>query len=205
MRMLIASDLHGSADSLRFLIGRATELAPDMVVLLGDLVYHGPRNPLPHGYDTIAVLDEMPTLADLPAPVCAVQGNCDSEVDVRLLPFSVTRNAWLDCDGLRIFASHGHLIPDNPPIPDMRPGTVILRGHTHIPRAETRGGLHFWNPGSLSLPKGGYPASYAVYEDGCFRVLDKNGREIMSHRPPRQGDISPSANGANRAGTSCGE
>lgn len=183
MRLLIASDMHGSADSLRFLIGKARDLVPDMIVLLGDLVYHGPRNPLPKGYDTRAVLDEMPALAGLPSPVCAVQGNCDGEVDVSLMPFPVPKSAWLECDGLRIFASHGHHLPEHAPIPGMQPGTVILRGHTHIPRAETEGGLHFWNPGSLSLPKGGFPASYGIYEDGCFRVFDRDGHEIMRHSP----------------------
>lgn len=184
MRMLIASDLHGSLDSLRFLLDRARYLNPDLIVLLGDLVYHGPRNPLPAGYDTISVLDEMPTLADLPTPVCAVRGNCDGEVDASLLPFPMPQNAWLDADGLRIFASHGHHLPDIPPMPrEMKAGTVFLRGHTHIPRAETVDGFHFWNPGSLSLPKGGFPATYGVYEDGLFRVLDKGDHELMRHQP----------------------
>ncbi len=183
MRLLIASDLHGSLASLRFLIDRARELNPDIIALLGDLVYHGPRNPLPDAYNTIGMLETMPALADLPSPVCAVRGNCDGEVDVALLPFPVPQSAWLEVDGMRIFASHGHRIPDNPPIPGMRPGAIILRGHTHIPRGETIGGLHIWNPGSLSLPKGGFPPSYGIYENGVFRVLDIQGNEILRHAP----------------------
>lgn len=183
MRLLIASDLHGSLASLQFLIEKAKDLNPDMVVLLGDLVYHGPRNPLPNSYNTIGVLNEMPTLEDLPMPIMAVRGNCDAEVDVTLLPFRMPDNAWLDVDDLRIFAIHGHLIPDNPPVPGIPQGTVILRGHTHIPRGETIDGIHFWNPGSLSLPKGGFPASYGIYEDNIFRVLDKQGNEILRHSP----------------------
>lgn len=181
MRMLIASDLHGSCDSLRFLIEKSREIGPDLLVLLGDLVYHGPRNPLPKSYDTIAVLDKMPTLADLPCPVAAVRGNCDGEVDVGLMPFPMPESAWIEADGLRIFASHGHRLPENPPFRDLPKDTVILRGHTHIPRAETAGGYQIWNPGSLSLPKGGFPPSYGFYENGVFRVINTRGDEIMSN------------------------
>lgn len=183
MRLLVASDLHGSLDSLQFLYGKAVDLAPDMLVLLGDLVYHGPRNRLPVGYDTMQVLDEMPLLTDLPCPVVAVRGNCDGEVDMGLLPFPLSENAWLETDGLRIFASHGHRLPDRPPLPGFNKGSVILRGHTHIPRGETVDGFHFWNPGSLSLPKANSPRSYAVYEDGCFSVLDMNGNIVLRHKP----------------------
>lgn len=183
MRLLIASDLHGSLESLHFLHERAGALRPDMLVLLGDLVYHGPRNPLPAGYDTPGMLRDMPDLTALPAPVTAVRGNCDAEVDVVHLPFPMPENAWIDVDGLRIFACHGHHLPETPPLPGMPAGTVILRGHTHVPRGESMGGFHFWNPGSLSLPKQGFPRSYGLYEDGVFRVLDIQGREVLRHAP----------------------
>ncbi|WP_165078970.1 MULTISPECIES: phosphodiesterase [unclassified Desulfovibrio] len=183
MRLLIASDLHGSLQSLHFLEDRIRELAPDMVVLLGDLVYHGPRNPLPPGYDTPGLLHDMPGLTAMRPPVTAVRGNCDAEVDVCLMPFPMPESAWLDVDGLRIFACHGHRLPEAPPVPSLPAGTVILRGHTHVPRGETLDGLHFWNPGSLSLPKQGFPRSYGLYEDGVFRVLAMDGGEILRHAP----------------------
>lgn len=183
MRLLIASDLHGSLESLSFLLSRAREWQPDILVLLGDLVYHGPRNPLPQGYDTRSVLQAMPGLADLPCPVLAVRGNCDAEVDVAHLPFAVTDTAWIAADGLRIFASHGHRLPETPPCPGFPQGTVLLRGHTHVPRGETLSGLHFWNPGSLSLPKGGSVRSYGLLENGVFRVLSMDGREVLRHAP----------------------
>lgn len=183
MRMLIASDLHGSLSSLRFLLDRVQAVAPDMVALLGDLVYHGPRNPLPSGYDTRGLLGEMPDLTTLPCPVTAVRGNCDAEVDIDLLPFPMPDNAWIDADHLRIFASHGHHLPPNPPFANIPRGSVILRGHTHVPRGETIDGFHIWNPGSLSLPKQGFPRSYAIYENGVFTVLDMDGQEILRHSP----------------------
>lgn len=183
MRILIASDLHGSLESLQFLHSRAESLKPDLLVLLGDLVYHGPRNPLPQAYNTMGVLDEMPAMIKLPCPVMAVRGNCDGEVDMGLLPFPMPESAWLDVDNLRIFAAHGHRLPEKPPVPGIKPGTVILRGHTHIPRGETLDGIHFWNPGSLSLPKGGSERSYGVYENGEFAVYDMKGRRVLAHRP----------------------
>ena len=183
MRLLIASDLHGSFESLHFLLDRAHTLRPSALVLLGDLVYHGPRNPLPQGYDTRAVLKAMPDLTALTCPVVAVRGNCDAEVDLAQLPFPVTESAWIEADGLNIFVSHGHRLPEYPPCPNFQQGTVLLRGHTHVPRGETLGGLHFWNPGSLSLPKGGSVRSYGLYEDGVFRVLDMQGNEVLRHSP----------------------
>lgn len=183
MRILIASDLHGSLSALRFLIDKANAIKPDLILLLGDLVYHGPRNPLPSGYDTRGMLEDMPDLAALPFPISAVRGNCDAEVDIGQMPFAMPESAWIDADGLRMFASHGHHLPDNPPFAGLAQGTVVLRGHTHVPRAETRDGVHVWNPGSISLPKGGFPPTYGLYEDGVFRVLDLEDNEIMRHQP----------------------
>lgn len=182
MRLLIASDLHGSMPALNFLRKKCEELNPDTLVLLGDLVYHGPRNPLPEGYDTREMLSAMPEFETIKCPIIAVRGNCDAEVDVRQMPFMMPENAWIEVDGLKIFASHGHHLPNVPPMPGLPQGTVILRGHTHVPRGETIDNYHFWNPGSLSLPKGGFPASYGIYENGVFQVLTKDGNEILRHQ-----------------------
>lgn len=183
MRLLIASDLHGSIESLNFLLDTAKALEPDGLVLLGDLVYHGPRNPQPESYDTRAALQLMNNLSALSCTVIAVRGNCDAEADLSLLPFTVTETAWIKADGLNIFASHGHRLPENPPCLGFQPGTVFLRGHTHVPRGETLEGLHFWNPGSLSLPKRGFPPSYGLLENAVFHVLDMQGDEVLQHAP----------------------
>ena len=180
MRLLIASDIHGAPDSVAFLLRKVEEYRPDTCVLLGDLLYHGPRNPLPPGY-TPAEVARM--LGDISAPVLAVRGNCDAEVDLMLLPFAVAENSWLMADGLRIFASHGHLLPLNPPFAGMASGTVLLRGHSHVPLAESQGHVHQWNPGSLTLPKQGFPRSYALFQDGEFTVLDMEDRVMLRHRP----------------------
>ena len=192
MRLLIASDIHGAPDSVELLLRKAESFRPDACVLLGDLLYHGPRNPLPPGYTPA---DVPRLLEQLPAPIIAVRGNCDAEVDLMVLPFEVAENTWIQADGLRIFASHGHRLPMEPPFSGLPDGTVLLRGHSHVPQActqtcpqtdtqaGTRGTVHQWNPGSTTLPKQGYPRSYGVYEDGEFRVMDFEDRVFLRHRP----------------------
>ena len=98
-----------------------------------------------------------------------------------LVPLHMAESAIIDADGLQIYASHGHHIPEIPPMNGFARGTVFLRGHTHVPRGETIDGFTFWNPGSMTLPKRGYPRSWAVYEDGTFTVKDFEGGTVLSH------------------------
>lgn len=112
MRLLVASDLHGSPEAAAFLRRRCEELLPDMLVLLGDYLYHGPRNPLPSSYGPPSVVS---VFADFDTPIVAVRGNCDAEVDLMLLPFAVEDSAVIAADGLRIVAQHGHHLPSCPP------------------------------------------------------------------------------------------
>ena len=180
MKYLIASDIHGSAYWTERLCAAIESEQPDRIVLLGDLLYHGPRNDLPRDYAPKRVIPLLNAPADR---IIAVRGNCDAEVDLMLLPFAVEDSAVIAADGLRIVAQHGHHLPSCPPIPGVRPGDVVLSGHTHIPRGETVDGVHFWNPGSTTLPKGGFPASYGVFEAGAFRVFGLDGRLLLEHRP----------------------
>lgn len=179
-RLVIASDLHGSVERTAFLCERVRELQPDALVLLGDMLYHGPRNPLPTGYKP---MDVAGMLAAVDTPLMAVRGNCDAEVDLVTLSFPVPHSAWLYVDNLRIFACHGHDLPLEPPFDHIAAGTVVLRGHSHVPVGFSMGGVHVWNPGSLSLPKQGYPPSWAVYEQGEFRVMDMQGKTLLTHKP----------------------
>lgn len=182
-RFVIASDLHGSPECTAFVCDRVRELQVDCLILLGDILYHGPRNPLPGGYKP---MDTVSLLAALDTPILAVRGNCDADVDLVVLPFPLPESAWISTDGLRIFACHGHTMPPMPPFgahPALRPGTVLLRGHTHIPQAQSVGGLHLWNPGSISLPKEGFPPSWGLYEQGEFRVSDMQGNTFLRHKP----------------------
>ena len=163
MKIMIASDLHGSAKYVRLLLERLAEEAPERLVLLGDLLYHGPRNDLPEEYDTRQAAALLNTIE--PPPLC-VRGNCDGEVDQMVLSFPVLADfAALFADGRTLFLTHGHHLEEA--AAPLRSGDLVLFGHTHVPefRRDDRG-VTYANPGSVSIPKHGTPYSYLVYEDG---------------------------------------
>lgn len=180
MCLLVASDLHGSPEAATFLRRRHEEPLPDMLVLPGDHLYHGPRNPLPSSYRPPSVAS---IFTDFDTPIVVVRDNCDAEVDLMLLPFAAEDSAVIVADGLHIVAQHGHHLPNYPLIPGVCPDDVVLSGHTRIPRGETVDGVHFWNLGSTTLPKGSFPTSYSVFEAGAFRVFGLDGRFLLEYRP----------------------
>ena len=165
MKLIIASDIHGSA----YWCGKLVELIeaenPDKVVLLGDLLYHGPRNDLPRDYAPKAVI---PMLTSLKEKILAVRGNCEAEVDQMVLPFPCMADyAVLMADGLSFYLTHGHLwSPEK--LPPLGPDSVFLSGHTHVKRDVIVDGVRCLNPGSVSIPKDG-SHSYLIYENGEFR------------------------------------
>lgn len=169
MKYLIASDIHGSYTYCKKLVGCFEKEGADRLVLLGDLLYHGPRNPLPDGYAPDKVYALLNALKDR---VCAVRGNCDSEVDQMVLDFNISSDYFEICDGrYKLTLSHGHR-----PVPPLTVGDVYLTGHTHEPLnvTEKEGYLHL-NPGSISLPKDEKKTrGYILYENGVFtfKTLD---------------------------------
>ena len=139
---------------------------PQRLILLGDLLYHGPRNDLPRDYAPKAVIEMLSAQKNR---ILAVRGNCEAEVDQMVLPFPCMADyALLEADGLQLYLTHGHLWnPDKlPPLPE---GSVFLSGHTHVKMDEVRAGIRCVNPGSVSIPKDG-SHSCLVYEDGTFRL-----------------------------------
>ena len=178
MKLLIASDLHGAAPAVRALVERIEAEAPDRVVLLGDLLYHGPRNDLPEGYAPKEVTEMLNSLA---ASIVAVRGNCDAEVDQMVLNFPCMADyALIEADGRELYLTHGHLpgkAPDD--APRLRPGSAFLSGHTHVKTLDERNGVLYVNPGSTSIPKDG-SASYALYESGTFTLKDLGGATLRA-------------------------
>ena len=166
MKMLIASDLHGSTKCIKELWKRVETERPDRIILLGDLLYHGPRNGLPEEYDTQEAINLLNSKSEL---ITCVRGNCDSEVDTMVLDFMVeVPHMILSDSGLNIFVTHGHLY-NTGHLPPMMSIDVLLHGHTHVPTFEKIGDNKYYiNPGSVSIPKGGSDYSYLMYENRKF-------------------------------------
>ena len=178
MRLLILSDIHGSAPAARLALDQFRQRHADYLVLLGDILYHGPRNPLPEGYDPAMVIE---LFAPISHRIMAVRGNCDSDVDAMALPFPLASDfLWFLHEGLRMCVTHGHTYsPQN--LPPLDEGDVLLSGHTHIPTATTtNAGVYLCNPGSPSLPKDGHPASYGWFEHGTFSVFTTAGELYLN-------------------------
>lgn len=169
MKYLIASDIHGSAKYCAKLLERFDEEKADKLLLLGDILYHGPRNPLPDEYAPAKVFEMLNAMSD---KIIAVRGNCDSEVDQMVLAFNVSSDYATVNDGkTNLVLSHGHRT-----VPPMGKGYVYLTGHTHVPLnvVESEGYIHL-NPGSASLPKENSPRGYILYKNGLFLFKDLDG------------------------------
>ena len=172
MKWMIASDIHGSAACCEKLLAAFGREQADRLLLLGDLLYHGPRNDLPQGYAPQEVIAQLSGVKD---KVFCVRGNCEAEVDQMVLPFPVLADyCLLEQKGRVIFATHGHHYNlENPPL--LQPGDVLLHGHTHIPAKDNSLGFWYLNPGSVSIPKENSPHSYMTLEDGQFLWKDLDG------------------------------
>lgn len=175
MKLVIASDIHGSAYYCRKLLKRLEEEKEDRLILLGDVLYHGPRNDLPKDY---APKEVIAMLNPLKEKILCVRGNCDTEVDQMVLEFPILADySLLAVDGLRLYATHGHVYNEQHMLPLM-PGDILIHGHTHIYEAKKSGKHVILNPGSVSIPKGGNPPTYAILEDGVFSIKDLDGQVL---------------------------
>ena len=167
MKYMFASDIHGSAYYCKKTLEVFEASGAKRLILLGDLLYHGPRNDLPKEYapkQVIAMLNEYKDR------IYAVRGNCDAEVDQMVLEFPIMADyAVIPCGNRIIYATHGHHHNIMTPIP-MQPGDILLHGHTHVPAWESFGNENLYlNPGSVSIPKENSAHSYMILEDGLAK------------------------------------
>ena len=168
MKLVIASDIHGSAYWCGKLMELIEQEQPDKILLLGDLLYHGPRNDLPKEYCPKQVI---PMLSAHKDKILAVRGNCEAEVDQMVLPFScLAEYTVLVADGVTFYLTHGHHAnPDH--LPPLEAGSIFLSGHTHVKMDEVRNGIRCVNPGSVSIPKDG-SHSCMVWDNGTLRTVE---------------------------------
>ncbi|MBQ6154143.1 MAG: phosphodiesterase [Ruminococcus sp.] len=179
MKYLIASDIHGSEVYCSKLIEAYRRESADRLILLGDILYHGPRNDLPEGYDPKGVFALLNAYKN---EILCVRGNCDTEVDQMVLDFPIMAEyALLDAGERLIFLTHGHHYNINS-LPPLKQGDILIYGHTHIPLCEEKDGVLCLNPGSVSLPKNGTPHSYMTLENGTFLWKTLDGETFMENQ-----------------------
>ena len=177
MKLFIASDIHGDIECARKTVEAYRSEGCERMLILGDILYHGPRNDLPENYAPKKVIELLSGIKD---EILAVRGNCDTEVDQMVLPFPILADyAVIYADGLTVYATHGHKYNSQTP-PPLSEGDILLHGHTHVLCCKEFGNGNFClNPGSVTLPKEGNPKTYATLTDGVYRVKDFSGRIII--------------------------
>ena len=172
MKWLIASDIHGSALWCRRLLEAWDSEQADRLLLLGDVLYHGPRNDLPDQYAPKEVIAMLNARRER---ILCVRGNCEAEVDQMVLDFPVLADYAVLCEGNRlIYCTHGHVY-NTGKLPPLQAGDVLLHGHTHIPAWEDHGTFRYLNPGSVAIPKEGSWQGYRTRENGRFLWKDFDG------------------------------
>ena len=166
MKYMIISDLHGSGHYCEMMLQRYQEEKADKIILLGDVLYHGPRNALPEGYDPkkcTALLNEVKN------DIIAVRGNCDAEIDQTVLEFPIMADySVLQWENRTIYLTHGHIFDQHHPLP-LKDGDIVISGHTHVPACQEDEHNVYLNPGSLSIPKENSYHSYMTLEGNTFQ------------------------------------
>lgn len=179
MKLMIASDIHGSAYYCKKMLEAFQEEKADKLLILGDILYHGPRNDLPRDYAPKKVIEMLNPLKN---KLLCVRGNCDGDVDQMVLDFPILAEyAVLFADGITIYATHGHVFNEKNPLP-MEKGAVLLNGHTHVPKCVPHEDYIYMNPGSVSIPKEDSAHGYITLENGVFLWKDLDGNEYNSYK-----------------------
>ncbi len=179
MKLMIASDIHGSALYCKKLLEAYKKEEADKLLLLGDILYHGPRNDLPDGYNPKAVIE---MLNGIKSEILCVRGNCDTEVDQMVLEFPVLADYAVIYDGkLTVYATHGHVY-NEAKLPPLGNGDILLHGHTHVPACNEHGSYTYINPGSVSIPKENSHRGYMTLENGTFTWKTLEGETVKKYK-----------------------
>jgi len=177
MKILIASDIHGSKKYAHELKNAVIREMPDRICLLGDYYYHGPRNPLTEDYDPMGVSKILNTMKD---DIVAVRGNCDSDIDCEISAFPIHKNACVPLsEGRSVYLTHGDVFNEDN-LPPLKPGDILCCGHFHMPYVKFVGNNVVINPGSISLPKNGVH-TYALLTEYTVTIFDTDGNAFMEY------------------------
>lgn len=177
MKYLIISDIHGSYYYLNKVLKIFNEEKCDKIIILGDILYHGPRNDLPKEYNPKKVISALNELSD---KIIAIKGNCDAEVDEMVLSFKLNQNYFLN-DSLRLYLTHGHHLNFNNK-DNILDVDVILYGHSHIHKIEKINNIFYINPGSISLAKDDLINSFAIMDDNIINIYDLNKNVLLTYK-----------------------
>ena len=172
MKYLIVSDIHGSVNSANIIKEKFETLKCDKILLLGDILYHGPRNDLPLNYNPKKVISILNPLAD---KIIAVRGNCDAEVDQMVLDFKINDDYKLG----KYYLTHGHHVNYEKPI-KLETGSIVLHGHTHIIRKDVVEGVTYVNIGSITLPKNNTKRCYGLLDEEGIKVFDLDDNLLLN-------------------------
>ncbi len=179
MRLMIASDIHGSAYYCEKMLEAYRAEKAERLLLLGDLLYHGPRNDLPRDYAPKRVIKLLNAYKN---DILCVRGNCEAEVDQMVLEFPVLAEyAFVALEKGAIFMTHGHNFNESK-LPPLHKGDILLNGHTHVPKCTEHENFVYMNPGSTSIPKENSPHGYMIYENGLFLWKDFSGEIYKEYR-----------------------
>lgn len=177
MKWMIASDIHGSASDCQQTLALFEKENAEKLLLLGDLLYHGPRNGLPEDYNPKEVASLLNAYKD---KIICVRGNCDADVDQLLLEFPIKENhRCYMLSGRPLFVTHGHVYNESNP-PAFRKNGILLCGHFHVPAITRHEHFLYLNPGSVTFPKSGFPKTYMILEDGKFTIKDFSGNIFLT-------------------------
>jgi len=172
MKLFFISDIHGSSFYLRKALEWFEKVNADYLVILGDVLYHGARNPLPLEYNPKEVIRILNSLSHR---IIAIRGNCDSEVDDMVTNFPLMSSySNILFNGRRIFITHGHIYNENN-IPPLADGDMMIHGHTHIPKITKKDSIYIINPGSITFPKENNPHTFGVLDENTFMIKTLEG------------------------------
>ncbi len=179
MKLMIASDIHGSYFYCKKMIDAFRKEKADRLLILGDILYHGPRNDLPEDYAPKKVISALNEIKD---SLLCVRGNCDTEVDQMVLEFPILADyCIIECGKRTVFATHGHKFGETTP-PPIPAGSILLNGHTHIPKCTEYENYTYMNPGSVSIPKENSHHGYMIYANDTFLWKDFDGNIINEYK-----------------------